>query len=61
MNWLHHPGINRAYIAEKLYGKNTAVTRSKLNQKVRGEKSFTMEELTKLEAIRKEFVEQLNA
>lgn len=61
MNWIKSKAINKAYVAQLLYGKNTSVTRSKLNQKIRGEKNFTESELEKLKEIKqligKQFLE----
>lgn len=59
MNFLNHPAINKAYIAELLYGKKSTTNTSKLHQKIRGEKSFTSTEVEKLEEIKKQIKQEL--
>lgn len=53
MEFLKHKWLNKAWIAEQMYGDNTSATRSKLSQKIKGEiNSFNENELKKLEEIR---------
>jgi hypothetical protein len=59
--FLNHKGVNKAWVAEKLYGKRDSTNTSKLRKKSMGidGRHFTDSEVNKLDQIRKEFISDL--
>ena len=59
--FLEYEGVNKAFIAERLYGKRGPIWTSKLRRKHLGieGRSFTDAEIDRLMEIRKEFLQKL--
>jgi len=59
MKWITHDIINTGYLAAQLYGKSNPSTRSQVSKKIRGDRKWQPWELTRLEEIRKQLLEEL--
>lgn len=60
-NFLTFDGVNRAWVAEQLYGSRSTSSTAKLHAKIRGTQNrrFSDAELAELTRIRKTFLEHL--
>jgi hypothetical protein len=59
LEFISHPAISQAWLAEKLYGDKSSKNCKKISLKVSGKQQFNDSEVSKLKEIKKEFIKKI--
>ena len=54
-----HPGLNKSWLAEQLWGSSEGKNRKKMSKRLSGEYQWQLEELEKLKEIKKQFISEI--